>query len=155
MRSLVLILAVAACARGPVEGAAAALGRPGRVVLSLTGGLAGLADTTTIDSESGLLVRRSCLTIRGAANGCSANVREWRVPLGAATVDSIFRATQTAEFLALRGEYDMSGTFVDGPAYALRVTTTSGTRTIRWSDAPGVPVVLTTFRETIQRRTAD
>ena len=130
------MLIVTACASGPVEGLAPDPGASAKVVLLVSGGLAGLADTTVIDSGSRLLVRRSCLAIRGASTSCAAGTREWRVPLTTAGLDSLFGATQTAEFRALREQYDMSGTFVDGPAYELTITIASTTRRIRWSDTP-------------------
>ena len=146
---------LAACASGPVDGLTPTPGASARIVLAVSGGLAGLADTTVIDSVSSLLVRTSCLSIRGAAESCAAGRREWRVSLSAGARDSVFRATQTAEFRTLRAQYDMSGTFVDGPAYDLEITIAATTRRIRWSDAPGLPVALTAFVTSIQARTAD
>ena len=150
-----LIVSGAACANGSVGGVAPEHSPQDRIVLAISGGISGLADTTVIQRSTGTLVRTSCLTLRGAANSCPGGAHMWRVSLSVAATDSLFRSVQTAEFLALTSEYDMSGTFVDGPAYDLRITTANGSRSIRWSDAPGVPAVLTTFLRGLQARTAD
>lgn len=143
---------VGACALTPVEGELSDPGTPAKIVFSMSGGLAGLADTTVIDSASALLVRTLCLSIRGVAESCPSGRREWRVQLSRATADSLFATTQSAAFRALAPEYDMSGTFVDGPAYGLRITLGARTRGIRWSDAPGVPPILASFAASIRSR---
>lgn len=155
LKYLVGPLLVVACGIGPVEGEAPDPGAPARLVLSLSGGLAGLADTTVIDSTSATLVRTTCVTVRGAPNPCAGGTVVRRVKLTGSEARSLFGATQAAEFRRLAAQYDMSGTFVDGPEYNLRITTSSRTRNIRWSDAPGVPAVLTRFVDGIQTRTSD
>lgn len=127
-------------------------GAAANITLVSSGGLAGVVDTMAIDSVAATLSHFRCLTIRGAPESCPAGAQRLTISLGRAATDSIFRATQEAAFRALAPEYDMSGTFVDGLAYDLRITMSSRTRRIRWSDVPNLPAALTTFHERIRRR---
>ena len=120
VRACRLVLAsflVAGCGVGPVAGEAPDPGARACVVFSISGGIAGLADTTVLDSATATLVRTKCLSIRGAPNSCAGGTIVTRVQLTRSEVEEFFRATQTSDFRRLGAQYDMSGTFVDGPEY--------------------------------------
>ena len=131
-RTIGLVLVILGCGKAPVEGAVRQLGagEAARMSFSITGGMTGTVWKVEVDSATGAYAT-SCTSQRGF--NCA--LPERRGTLTRAQVDPLFADAGRAEFKALKPEYDMSGTFVDGPGYALSVVASGATREVRWSDA--------------------
>lgn len=137
LRAFALGTLLLGCGTMPVEGEIVTPDAPARIVREMINGEAGLVLRIVVDSATGTY------TV-----GCTSSVvrcpPQWfgEGVTSRAQVHRLFATTRSSEFRALRKEYDLSGTFVDGPLFVLTVTSSGRTREIRWSTSP-VPRVLT------------
>ncbi len=142
----VLATLVSACGTVPVEGEIATVDSA-RLEYRIAG-MAG-AWLVEIDSASGVFQSR-CEPARGLT--CSQPVKSGTLPR--ARVDGLFADVATPEFRQIKAEYDMSATYVDGPAYSVSVSANGKARSIRWSDAEKqLPPALSRLVSTISTAT--
>lgn len=113
----------------------------------------GLVWWIEVDSAASLLrVRCEAVNSPRVGNPCASIPTTRTRPLTATELRQLFTATRQSDFLALRAEYDMSGTFVDGPAYSMRIVRDGAERQIRWSDAQRpLPAALKSLSDTMLR----
>jgi hypothetical protein len=141
-------LALAACGGSDVNGALLALGEPAttaaRLERRVTVAFGGYAWWIEIDSLTATLRVRCELLGSGirAPGGCASIPTDITRQLSRATVTRLYSDATSNAFGSLRPEYDMSGTFVDGPAYSVTITANGRTRQIRWSDTAMLPPIL-------------
>lgn len=140
--SVTLALA-AACGQSPLPPGGTLVSGPATLERRVTVAFGGYAWWIEVDSAAATL-RVSCEQVQGSRVGMPCSTIPTRViQLAPADVRQLFVATRQQEFRALRAEYDMSATFVDGPAYSLKVVRGEAIRQIRWSDAARpLPAVL-------------
>ena len=136
-RALALTALMFGCGTMPVEGELVTPDAPARIVREMINGEPGLVMRIVVDSATGdFTVSCTSSVVRCPPHWFSEGVAS------RAQVHLLFASTRSSEFRALRKEYDLSGTFVDGPLFVLTVTASGRTREIRWSTSP-VPRVLT------------
>ena len=147
-----LALGNVACALSPVEGEVADPSTPARIERRETVAFVGYAWWIEIDSATATL-RVRCEQATGTRVGTPCNNIPTSIvrALPRGTVDQLFRDANSSAFRSLNAEYDMSGTFVDGPAYSVSVTANGRARKIQWSDAanPTLPVALQRVAQSI------
>ena len=142
-------LLVVGCGTVPLEG----LQTPAlsaRAEYRIVAGNSGIIWYVEVDSTSALFQTVCTAGARAPASCEGSSFPSKRGSLARAQVKQLFADASSRAFKALKAEYDMSGTYVDGPAYSVTVTTNGTTRAIRWSDAAKLPDALSRFAWSIQ-----
>lgn len=144
--ALAVSLLLPGCGRLPVEGEEPAPDVPATIVRRVDATEGPFNWWVEIDSASARY-RLRCVPLIGIA--CTGSLTPREGVLSPSTVQRVFRDAHRSEFRALLAEYDMSGTYVDGPAYSITVVANGRRRRIRWSDAARLPDVLVRFSDLV------
>jgi hypothetical protein len=151
--ALTTLATLSACGATAVIDPSAASSAPATIERRVNQAFGGFTWWIEVDSANALL-RIRCEQVNGprVGNPCSGIPTTRTRQLTTAELRQLFQATREGEFLALKAEYDMSGTFVDGPAYSIRVVRNGGERQIRWSDAQRpLPAALKSLSDALLR----